>query len=92
MSRKPEPQLDDGDNPEWTEADFARARPASELPIGILEQFPRTRTPRGPQKSPKKVQIAIRLSPDIVDHYRATGRGWQGRMEAALRKDAGLKS
>ena len=25
------PRLDDPDNPEWTEEDFARARPASEV-------------------------------------------------------------
>ena len=31
MSHKPTVVFDD-DNPEWTEADFARARPASELP------------------------------------------------------------
>lgn len=90
MSRRPEPRLDDPDNPEWTEADFAAARPASELPPEILDQFPMTRRSRGPQRAPKKVQIAIRLSPDVVNHYKAGGRGWHGRMEAALRKAAGL--
>ena len=35
-------EFDDYDNPEWTEEDFARARPASELPSGMLAAFPRT--------------------------------------------------
>jgi hypothetical protein len=31
------------DNPEWTDEDFAKARPASELPTSILDEFePRT--------------------------------------------------
>lgn len=85
-----EPVFDD-DNPEWTEEDFARARPPEEvLPPEILAQFPKTRRIRGPQKAPRKVQVAIRLSPDLVEHYRAGGRGFHGRIEAALRRDAGL--
>jgi len=33
------PVVFDEDNPEWTEADFARARPASELPPHVLAVF-----------------------------------------------------
>ena len=40
---------------------------------------------RGPQKSPKKVPISIRLSPDVAEGLRATGNGWQGRADKALR-------
>ena len=36
MPRKPNPELIDDENPEWTEADFARARPAAEV---LREQF-----------------------------------------------------
>ena len=35
-------KIDDFDNPEWTEADFARAKPASTLPGGMLAAFPKT--------------------------------------------------
>ena len=31
MSKKPNPELIDDENPEWTAADFAKARPASEV-------------------------------------------------------------
>lgn len=39
MSRK---AIDDPDNPEWTEADFARAKPPSALPDHVLAAFPST--------------------------------------------------
>lgn len=44
---------------------------------------------RGPQKPPKKVATTIRLSPDVIAHYRATGRGWQTRIDDDLRKILG---
>ena len=31
MPRKPIPELIDDENPEWTEADFARMRPAADV-------------------------------------------------------------
>ncbi len=39
---------------------------------------------RGPQKEPTKERITIRLSPDVVQRFRATGDGWQTRVDAAL--------
>ena len=33
-----------------------------------------------------KESISIRLDRDIVAYYRATGKGWQSRMNADLRK------
>jgi uncharacterized protein (DUF4415 family) len=41
---------------------------------------------RGPGKRPKKEQVAIRFSPDVLTAFRATGRGWQTRMNAALQE------
>ena len=32
-----------------------------------------------------KERITIRLSPDVVEAFRATGKGWQTRMDAALK-------
>ena len=77
----------DAENPEWTEDDFRRARPPVELPAEVLRAFPRT---RGPQKAPTKVPVSVRLSREVLDYYKAAGPGWQGRMEAVLRKAAGL--
>lgn len=41
---------------------------------------------RGPQKAPTKERITIRLSPEVVARFRATGEGWQSRMDAALQE------
>ena len=49
MSR---PEENDPDNPEWTEADFARAKPASELPPDIKAAFDKT---KGAEQSPAKI-------------------------------------
>jgi uncharacterized protein (DUF4415 family) len=73
----------DKTNPIWTKRDFAKAKPASELPPDILAAFPKT---RGPQKAPKKVPVSLRLSPDVVKHFRASGPGWQARIDETLRK------
>ena len=40
---------------------------------------------RGPQKEPTKERITIRLSPDVLKSFRASGSGWQSRMDSALR-------
>lgn len=39
---------------------------------------------RGTQKSPTKERITIRLSRDVVERFRATGDGWQTRVDTAL--------
>lgn len=76
----------DDDNPEWTPERLARARPASELPPEILAFFPKTLVRlRGQQKSPTKVAVSLRLSPEVVDHYKAGGPGWQTRIDEALK-------
>ena len=73
----------DEDNPEWTEQDFRDARPAHEvLPPHILKAFPKL---RGQQRAPTKVAVSLRLSPEVVEHYKAGGPGWQTRIDEALR-------
>ncbi|HWB51872.1 MAG TPA: BrnA antitoxin family protein [Stellaceae bacterium] len=42
--------------------------------------------PRGPQKAPTKQRTTIRLSRDVLDRFRAGGRGWQTRIDRALRE------
>jgi uncharacterized protein (DUF4415 family) len=73
------------DSPELTDEELAEMRPAKEvLPKEFYESF--VKHYRGPQKAPKKVAISIRLSADVIEKYRATGRGWQGRIDEDLRK------
>ena len=40
---------------------------------------------RGPGKRPPKEVINIRLSPEVLSAFRATGTGWQTRVDGALR-------
>ena len=41
---------------------------------------------RGPQKAPTKKLVSLRLSPEVIDHFRAGGPGWQTRIDGALRE------
>jgi uncharacterized protein (DUF4415 family) len=76
----------DAENPEWTEEDFRAARPALEvLPEEVVEAIRRYRGQRGPQKSPTKQLISLRLDRDVVAALRSTGAGWQTRANEALR-------
>ena len=45
----------------------------------------RGRGERGPQKAPLKVPTTIRLSPEVSAAFRATGPGWQTRIDDALK-------
>ena len=39
--------------------------------------------------APKK-QVTLRLDADLIERFRATGKGWQSRINEALRKAAGI--
>jgi uncharacterized protein (DUF4415 family) len=67
-----------------TAADFARMRPASEsLPPEMWQKLTRH---RGAQKEPVKERITIRLSKNVLARFRATGKGWQTRMDEVLQE------
>ncbi|MGH8528575.1 MAG: BrnA antitoxin family protein [Nevskiales bacterium] len=64
----------DADNPPLTERDFARAKLVR----------------RGrPKLANPKQQVTLRLSSEVLAHYRAKGRGWQTRIDEDLKKLAG---
>jgi uncharacterized protein (DUF4415 family) len=71
------------DAPEWTEEDFKRARPIDDFPE-LKAALDRARGQRGPQKTPTKERVALRLDRNIVDHFRHGGPGWQTRINDAL--------
>lgn len=60
---------------EW----FAKAEPANPKMMELTTRY------RGKQKKPTKVAVSIRLDDDIVSAYKAGGKGWQGRVNNALR-------
>jgi len=39
---------------------------------------------RGPQKAPTKKLVSLRLSPEVIEHFKATGPGWQTRIDSTL--------
>jgi uncharacterized protein (DUF4415 family) len=75
---------EDGEVREITAEDVALFKPFSALPKAEQKILLKLRR-RGPQKSPKKVPISIRLSPDVAEGLRATGNGWQKRADEVLR-------
>jgi uncharacterized protein (DUF4415 family) len=45
------------------------------------------RTLRGrPKSDSKKLLISVRYSPEVVAYFKATGEGWQSRMDSVLRE------
>jgi len=81
---------DDDDLPEWTDEQFARAR----FSVGgkVVREARGTLTKAGgrpPSENPKK-QVTLRLDPDVIEKFRATGKGWQSRINAELRKALGI--
>jgi len=56
-----------------------------------VEQFAKATIQRGrPKSAAPKVSTTLRLDPDVLESFRAGGPGWQSRINAALRKAAGL--
>ena len=81
-SRKP--LIDaEGEVRELTAEDMAKFRPAADvLPSSLKKKL----GVRGPQKTPTKERITIRLSKEVVEQFRESGEGWQTRVDAALRE------
>jgi uncharacterized protein (DUF4415 family) len=81
MNAKPtEPSsewVDPDDAPEWTDEMFDRA----DLYHGEVL----IRRGRPPLAAPKR-QVTLRLSPEVLDHFKAGGPGWQTRIDEALKQ------
>lgn len=75
---------EDGEVRELEAEDFEHFRPMIEVFPEIVEAFERSRGQRGAQKSEVKDRIGLRLDHNIVEHFRATGPGWQSRINDIL--------
>jgi len=53
---------------------------------GVDATLTALRRARGPAPKPRKTQLTVRYSPEVVTYFRATGKGWQARMDAALKE------
>jgi uncharacterized protein (DUF4415 family) len=78
---------EDGEVRELTAEDFKDMRPLSEVDPGLIEAVTEYRRKRGRPKSPApKIYIGFRLAPDVVESVKASGAGYNSRVEQALRK------
>lgn len=80
-------ELAEVESPELTDEELRSLRPASEAlsPKLLASLTGRRPGQRGPQKNPTKELITLRLDREVIAAYRATGPGWQGRMNEALK-------
>ncbi len=78
--------LADPDAPPMTDAELARLRPAHEVvPELVARTLRRRGRPAGSTKPDAKRLVSLRLSPDVLEHFKAGGPGWQGRIDEALK-------
>lgn len=83
--------VDPDDAPEWSEDHLRYAQ----LSVGgkVVREAQGTWSQPGPGRPPSanpKKQVTLRLDPDVVERFRATGKGWQSRINAELRKALGI--
>lgn len=74
----------DPDSPEATDEELAKARPFADAFPEFMESIRRTRG--RPLSDTRKQQISLRLDPDVVAKFKATGKGWQARMNEILKQ------
>ncbi|WP_132255398.1 BrnA antitoxin family protein [Methylobacterium segetis] len=67
--------------PELTDAMMARAVPGDGADLARRRGRPRSEN--------RKVLTALRLDPDVLAAFKASGPGWQTRINAVLRREAG---
>ena len=76
----------DPENPEWTKKDFAKAVAPEALPAGLVAAFPKTHKRLGRPTGSNKQAVSIRLDVDVLAKFKATGPGWQSRINEALKR------
>jgi uncharacterized protein (DUF4415 family) len=84
MSKR-KPMIDEqGEVRDLTLEDMKEFKPIQDagLPASLMKKL----GVRGPQKAPTKVRVSVRLSFEVVEYFRATGAGWQTRMDSELLK------
>lgn len=82
---RPIPESIDDDNPEWTASDVKNAVPFSALPDTLQTTLSGLKI-RGKQQLPTKISTTVRFDPEVIQAFRATGKGWQTRMNDALKQ------
>src|ERR1700733_2810044 len=76
--------------PEWTDEMFERTEIARGGKVLRPARGTLSRPVGRPKSEAPKRSVHLRLSPEVLDHFHATGPGWQTRIDDALRKAAKL--
>jgi len=70
-------------NPEWSDRMVAESTTLEQSPLP--EAFKHAARRGRPASDNPKQAISIRLSPEVIAHFRATGKGWQTRIDTVLK-------
>ena len=70
-------------------AEAAPVEPEPAPPQSKPAPAPKAKRGRPKSANPKR-QITLRLDTEIIDHFKAGGRGWQTRINGALREAVGI--
>ncbi|MDD5034829.1 MAG: BrnA antitoxin family protein [Methylococcaceae bacterium] len=73
------PQATEVEDIDWSDAVITEGG-------GIRATLDSLHRQRGPNKRLRKEQVAVRFSPEVLAYFRAQGRGWQTRMDEALKE------
>ena len=78
---------DDGEVRELTAVDFKRMKPFTSLPLDMQEML--LAINHGPvtfRAVPDAEEVTLKLSRPVLERFRASGVGWEGRVDEALRQ------
>jgi uncharacterized protein (DUF4415 family) len=78
----------DADAAEASDIELAQAKTFAETFPDLMAVIRRGRG-RPTIANPRK-QISLRLDGDVIEKFKSTGKGWQSRVNEALRKAAGI--
>ena len=85
--QRPDPFLADEDNPALTDDQLASMKPASAVftpeQLAVLSG---NRRPGRPLTRSRKIAVKLRIDPETLAAFKASGPGWQTRMNEALRR------
>jgi uncharacterized protein (DUF4415 family) len=75
----------DNENFEWSAEELKKSKTFADLPASLKTKLA-SRKLRGAQVLPTKVSTTIRLSTEVVEAFKASGSGWQTRIDLALKE------
>jgi uncharacterized protein (DUF4415 family) len=73
------------DSPHLTKAELAQVKPFAEAFPELAEKMRKSLGGRPPLARPKRA-VSIRLDQDVIDKFKASGPGWQSRINDLLKK------